>query len=177
VLLEGTTQRLVRSWRIVEQIKESISITIRQRGHTLLVETDFVFGNYPRFPDAIFRVAEMLDDDAGVSERLGQANPPFRTGRPGFHRDIHDSDSIAAQGCNKPNWENGQLGLSHDAQSLAREPSPASLVVLQENGLGLHRIKPHCPNENGMMERANRTLQEALEGAELTDLLMTGPSV
>ena len=45
------------------------------------------------------------------------------------------------------------------------------LVVLQENGLGHHRIKPHCPEENGTMERAYRTIREALEGEELTDLL------
>jgi transposase InsO family protein len=45
------------------------------------------------------------------------------------------------------------------------------LVVLKENGLGHHRIKPHCPEENGTMERAYRTLREALEGEELTNLL------
>jgi putative transposase len=44
-------------------------------------------------------------------------------------------------------------------------------VVLQENGLGHHRIRPHCPEENGLMERANRTFREGLEGEELTDLL------
>jgi transposase InsO family protein len=44
-------------------------------------------------------------------------------------------------------------------------------VVLQKNGLGHHRIKPHCPEENGLMERANRTVREGLEGEELTDLL------
>src|SRR5262249_37952024 len=45
------------------------------------------------------------------------------------------------------------------------------LVVLKENGLGHHRIKPHCPEENGTMERAYRTIREALEGEELTNLL------
>lgn len=44
-------------------------------------------------------------------------------------------------------------------------------LVLAENGLGHHRIKPHCPEENGLMERAYRTLREELEGEELTDLL------
>ena len=44
-------------------------------------------------------------------------------------------------------------------------------LVLKENGLGHHRIKPHCPEENGMMERANRTLRERLEEEELTNLL------
>lgn len=43
--------------------------------------------------------------------------------------------------------------------------------VLDENGLGHQRIKPHCPEENGIIERSNRTLREALEGEELTDLL------
>jgi putative transposase len=45
------------------------------------------------------------------------------------------------------------------------------LVVLKENGLGHHRIKPHCPEENGTMERAYRTLRESLESEELTNLL------
>jgi transposase InsO family protein len=45
------------------------------------------------------------------------------------------------------------------------------LAVLSENGLGHHRIKPHCPEENGTMERAYRTIREALEGEELTNLL------
>lgn len=39
--------------------------------------------------------------------------------------------------------------------------------VLQENGLSHHRITPHCPEENGLVERANRTFREALEGEEL----------
>ena len=44
-------------------------------------------------------------------------------------------------------------------------------VVLQEDGMGHHRIHPHCPEEDGLMERANRTLREGLEGEELNDLL------
>jgi putative transposase len=43
--------------------------------------------------------------------------------------------------------------------------------VLDEHGLSHRRIKPHCPEENGLMERANRTLGEALEEEELTDYL------
>jgi transposase InsO family protein len=43
--------------------------------------------------------------------------------------------------------------------------------VLDEHGLGHQRIKPHCPEENGIIERSNRTLREALDGEELTDLL------
>lgn len=41
--------------------------------------------------------------------------------------------------------------------------------VLAANGLSHQRIKPHCPEENGLVERSNRTLREALEGEELTD--------
>ena len=43
--------------------------------------------------------------------------------------------------------------------------------VLDEHGLSHRRIRPHCPEENGLMERANRTLDEALEEEELTDYL------
>jgi putative transposase len=44
-------------------------------------------------------------------------------------------------------------------------------VVLKENGLDHHRIRPHCPEENGLLERSNRTIREHLEGEELKDLL------
>ena len=40
-------------------------------------------------------------------------------------------------------------------------------TVLRENGLGHHRIRPHCPEENGLIERTYRTLREELDGAEL----------
>jgi putative transposase len=45
------------------------------------------------------------------------------------------------------------------------------LLVLKEHGLGHHRIRPHCPEENGVIERSFRTLREALEGEELRNLL------
>ena len=43
--------------------------------------------------------------------------------------------------------------------------------VLDEHGLSHRRIRPYCPEENGVMERANRTIGEALEGEELTNYL------
>src|SRR3972149_570256 len=43
--------------------------------------------------------------------------------------------------------------------------------VLDEHELNHKRIKPHCPEENGLMERANRTIGEALEGEQLADYL------
>jgi putative transposase len=43
-------------------------------------------------------------------------------------------------------------------------------VVLDEHGLAHHRIRPHCPEENGLIERANRTLREALDGEALDNL-------
>ena len=39
--------------------------------------------------------------------------------------------------------------------------------VLREHDLTHNRIRPHCPEENGLMERANRTLREALDGEDL----------
>src|ERR1700746_1326740 len=44
-------------------------------------------------------------------------------------------------------------------------------MVLKENGLGHHRSKPHCPEENGLIERMHRTLREELDGEALTNLL------
>lgn len=49
--------------------------------------------------------------------------------------------------------------------------------VLDEHHLGHQRIKPHCPEENGIIERSNRTLREALDGAELTDLLQARDAI
>jgi putative transposase len=40
--------------------------------------------------------------------------------------------------------------------------------VLAASGMKHTRIKPHCPEENGLMERANRTLREELDGEALT---------
>jgi putative transposase len=44
-------------------------------------------------------------------------------------------------------------------------------LVLKENGLDHHRIKPHCPEENGLVERSNRTIREHLEGEELQNVV------
>jgi hypothetical protein len=44
------------------------------------------------------------------------------------------------------------------------------LEVGREDGLAHHRIKPHCPEENGLIERTYRTLREALDGHEMRDI-------
>lgn len=85
------------------------------------------------------------------------------------------STSLAAQAAIEtlPRGEDGQLREKPEIQSdngssfIARE----FLLVLKEHGLGHHRIRPHCPEENGVIERSFRTLREALEGQELTNLL------
>jgi transposase InsO family protein len=41
--------------------------------------------------------------------------------------------------------------------------------VLAEHGLAHRPIHPHCPEENGLCERVQRTLGEALDGEELND--------
>ena len=42
--------------------------------------------------------------------------------------------------------------------------------VLRERGLAHVRIRPHCPEENGLVERVHRTLAEALDDVELEHL-------
>ena len=42
-------------------------------------------------------------------------------------------------------------------------------LVLSDKGVGHHRIKPHCPEENGLIERSNRTLGDKIDELELTD--------
>lgn len=43
-------------------------------------------------------------------------------------------------------------------------------AVLTEHGLTHVRIRPHCPEENGLVERLHRTFAEALDERELRDL-------
>ncbi len=63
--------------------------------------------------------------------------------------------------------EKPEIQSDNGSSFIARE----FLLVLKEHGLGHHRIRPHCPEENGVIERSFRTLREALEGEELTSLL------
>ncbi len=67
---------------------------------------------------------------------------------------------IPSQGMPRMRSDNGSCYVSREFRG-----------VLDEHQLGHQRIKPHCPEENGIIERSNRTLREALDGAELTDLL------
>lgn len=41
--------------------------------------------------------------------------------------------------------------------------------LLEYHGLTHVKIRPHCPEENGLMERSNRTVREALEEEEFTN--------
>lgn len=68
--------------------------------------------------------------------------------------------ALPVQGMPQVRSDNGSCYISREFRG-----------VLDEHGLGHRRIKPHCPEENGIVERSNRTLREALEGEELTDLL------
>jgi len=43
--------------------------------------------------------------------------------------------------------------------------------VLDEHGLTHRRIRPHCPEENGLIERVQRTFDEALDGHDLRNYL------
>jgi transposase InsO family protein len=43
-------------------------------------------------------------------------------------------------------------------------------IVLAANGLDHQTIRPHCPEENGLIERSNRTIREALEEHDPEDV-------
>jgi putative transposase len=82
------------------------------------------------------------------------------------------SVSLAAEGAlekERNSWE-GRACLPPEIRSdngscyLSREFK----MVLKERGLTHQLIKPHCPEENGLVERSNRTLREALEETEFT---------
>jgi transposase InsO family protein len=66
---------------------------------------------------------------------------------------------IPAAGMPEIRSDNGSCYISRDFRT-----------VLDEHGLSHNTIQPHCPEENGIMERANRTFREALDGEELADL-------
>ena len=70
------------------------------------------------------------------------------------------SGEIPPQGMPRLRSDNGSCYISREFRG-----------VLDEHHLAHQRIKPHCPEENGIIERSNRTLREALDGEELTDLL------
>jgi len=49
--------------------------------------------------------------------------------------------------------------------------------VLDEHGLSHRRITPHCPEENGLIERAHRTFGEALDGEDLTGFVQAEKAI
>jgi len=49
--------------------------------------------------------------------------------------------------------------------------------VLAEHGLAHRPIRPHCPEENGLCERLQRTLGEALEDEDLADYFQTRDAI
>jgi transposase InsO family protein len=83
--------------------------------------------------------------------------------------------SVAAQAALEklPKEEKGRLAVRPEIRSDNGSGyiSAEFRGVLQEHGLSHHRIRPHCPEENRLVERAYRTLRERLEGEALEDLL------
>ena len=63
-------------------------------------------------------------------------------------------------------WQVRRRFAATTAAAISRRNSSG---VLEQHGLTHQRIKPHCPEENGLVERSNRTLREALEETELSD--------
>ena len=85
--------------------------------------------------------------------------------------------SIEAQAAIERLLQERKDGLGNEAMPWLRSDNGSCYIsrefrgVLDEHQLGHQRIKPHCPQENGIIERSNRTLRAALDGEELTDLL------
>jgi len=83
------------------------------------------------------------------------------------------SVSIAAQAALEtlPRNEQGELETAPEIRSDNGSGyiSGDFRSVLEHHGLTHQRITPNCPEENGIMERANRTFREALEEHELSN--------
>ena len=62
--------------------------------------------------------------------------------------------------------DNGSGYISHEFK-----------LVLTDRGVGHHRIYPHCPEENGLVERTNRTLGEKIDELELEDFKSAKESI
>ena len=56
--------------------------------------------------------------------------------------------------------DNGSAYVSH-----------AFRTVLSQNGIGHHRIHPHCPEQNGIVERLQRTVKDQLDETEQKSLM------
>ena len=56
--------------------------------------------------------------------------------------------------------DNGSAYVSH-----------AFKLVLSQNGIGHHRIHPHCPEQNGIVERLQRTVKDQLDETDQKSLV------
>src|SRR4051794_26699299 len=83
VLFRRASKGGIRLGRVVEQVQESVTIPVGERGRRLLIEADLGLGNDHGLADADLRVAHLLHDDRGVGEGLGETDPALRVGRTG----------------------------------------------------------------------------------------------
>jgi len=76
-----------------------------------------------------------------------------------------DSVSLAAQAAVEtlPEGKHPVIQTDHGSGYISREFK----FVLSQKGIGHHLIHPHCPEENGLIERIQRTLGERIEEYEL----------
>lgn len=86
-----------------------------------------------------------------------------------------DSLSLAAQAAIET-LEKGADGLPVERPQIRSDNGSGYIskefrLVLEANGLDHQTIRPHCPEENGLMERSNRTIREALEEHDPGDVL------
>lgn len=67
-----------------------------------------------------------------------------------------------------PRWRLAIGDRLHFVLHDSGRPEPDDVLHLEFGARTHVKIRPHCPEENGIMERSNRTVREALEGEELT---------
>ena len=92
---------------------------------------------------------ELLTDMGGVSVSLAAQRPWKKRRIPGRGRSVRPPEIRS---------DNGSCYVSREFRE-----------VLAQHGLAHQRIRPHCPEENGLVERSNRTLREALEETEFAN--------
>jgi len=175
------------SWRMID---EDVAFLSASTIYRILRESELMCrrrGRRKRYREA-FGKAQRVDERWGTDLmhiKLGSSTYYFvafidEYSRYIVHWELLDrmdgpSVSIAAQAAMEtlPRDKKGKLEVTPEIRSDNGSGyiSGDFHTVLKHYGLTHHRIQPHCPEENGIMERANRTFREALEEHDLGNRL------
>lgn len=145
-------ENLVEPWR--RRSKRRRDDSEKARGPDQLWSTDVM---YLRIGEQQYYLATFLDEYSRYLVHFDlQASMDGATLSLGAQQAIETLRTAGRPGTPTIRTDNGSGYVSREFR-----------VVLASNGLTHQRIKPHCPEENGLHERSNRTLRDALEDAEL----------